>query len=140
MGDLDVVQWGFIFLNWVKIFEEHKSYKNQKLQQPSPEGAERFKRREEIVFVKLIQKIRETGDHNWTQNCVHTFNDKTDKQETNAEKRILSFMNQLTSISVFQGEAYFNDLHTELVVEIPDSEHLRPKTFASYEEIQVLLN
>lgn len=36
-----------------------------------------------------------------------------------------------TSVSMFQGKAHFNDLHTEFIVEVTNSEHLRPKPFTS---------
>lgn len=32
---------------------------------------------------------------------------------------------------MFQGKAHFNDLHTEFIVEVTNSEHLRPKPFTS---------
>lgn len=32
---------------------------------------------------------------------------------------------------MFQGQTHFNDLHAELIVEVTDTEHLRPKPFTS---------
>lgn len=49
--------------------------------------------------------------------------------------KIFLFPDKLqTSISVFQGETHFNNLHTELIIEVTHAKHLRPKTFASYRE------
>lgn len=39
-----------------------------------------------------------------------------------------------TSISVLQSQADFNDLYTELIIEIPNTKHLRPESFSSCEE------
>lgn len=45
------------------------------------------------------------------------------------------FPNELqTSISVFEGQAHFNNLYTELIIEVTYAEHLGPKTFASCEK------
>ena len=49
--------------------------------------------------------------------------------------KIFLFTDKLqTSISVFQGQTHFNNLHTELIIEVTYTKHLRPKTFASYTE------
>lgn len=41
-----------------------------------------------------------------------------------------------TSIPVLQGQTHFDDLNTKLVIEIANTEHLRPKPFASWRRKQ----
>jgi hypothetical protein len=37
----------------------------------------------------------------------------------------------LTSIPMFEGQAHFNNLDTQFIIEVPNAQHLRPKAFSS---------